>query len=125
MQRGERGRTKLLTSASMRRGASPGRSHGAGSVHVGNNLGVCHTLACVWYGGLAAVVLRPRFQSLWRRWLRISRFKAACRRSVGMGGCGMSPRPSADFRTRRVAAIDAGLPRGEAAQLFRRQPADD
>ena len=30
----------------------------------------------------------------------------------------MSPRPSADFRARLVAAIDAGLPRGEAAQHF-------
>ena len=30
----------------------------------------------------------------------------------------MSPRPSADFRERLVAAIDAGLPRGEAAQHF-------
>ena len=30
----------------------------------------------------------------------------------------MSPRPSADFRERLVAAIDAGLARGEAAQLF-------
>jgi transposase len=30
----------------------------------------------------------------------------------------MSPRPTADFRERLVAAIDAGLPRGEAAQHF-------
>jgi transposase len=31
----------------------------------------------------------------------------------------MAPRPSADFRERLVAAIDAGLPPGEAAQHFR------
>jgi transposase len=31
---------------------------------------------------------------------------------------GMSPRPSADFRERLVAALDAGLSRGEAAQHF-------
>jgi transposase len=30
----------------------------------------------------------------------------------------MAPRPSADFRERLVAAIDAGLAPGEAAQLF-------
>lgn len=32
---------------------------------------------------------------------------------------GMARRPSADFRERLAAAIDAGLPRGEAAQCFR------
>jgi transposase len=31
----------------------------------------------------------------------------------------MARRPSADFRERLVAAIDAGLPPGEAARLFR------
>jgi transposase len=31
----------------------------------------------------------------------------------------MARRPSADFRERLVAAIDAGLPRSEAAQRFR------
>ena len=35
-----------------------------------------------------------------------------------MRRCGMSRRPSADFRERLVAAIDAGLPRGEAGQRF-------
>jgi transposase len=32
---------------------------------------------------------------------------------------GMARRPSADFRERLVAAIDAGLPPGEAARHFR------
>lgn len=32
---------------------------------------------------------------------------------------GMARRPSADFRERLVAAVDAGLPPGEAAQHFR------
>lgn len=31
----------------------------------------------------------------------------------------MARRPSADFRERLVAAIDAGMPPGEAARLFR------
>lgn len=31
----------------------------------------------------------------------------------------MAPRPSADFRERLAAAVDAGLPPGEAAQRFR------
>ena len=31
----------------------------------------------------------------------------------------MTPRPSADFRERLVAACDAGLPASEAARLFR------
>ena len=32
---------------------------------------------------------------------------------------GMAPRPSADFRERLAAAVDAGLPPGEAATRFR------
>jgi transposase len=36
-----------------------------------------------------------------------------------MASWGMARRPSADFRERLVAAIDAGLPAGEAAQRFR------
>lgn len=31
----------------------------------------------------------------------------------------MAPRPSSDFRERLAAAVDAGLPPGEAATLFR------
>ena len=44
--------------------------------------------------------------------------RAACVRAASVAGCGMAPRPSADFRERLVAALDAGLAPSEAARLF-------
>ena len=44
--------------------------------------------------------------------------RAACRRRVSVASWGMARRPSADFRERLVAAIDAGLPRVKRRSTF-------